>query len=185
MLQTSSPLPAQKFDKAAHGVIIAQADDCARFVLRIDPDKLMLAEKAFGLAIPSQIGGMEISEGHRTICLGPDEWLLHATPEQVKDLTQSFSELYSDYPHSFVEISDREIGISITGAEAGLVINANCPRDLDPIPNGSATRTIFDSTPVTLIKFSGTEYRIEVWRSFAEHVWDLLSQAAAEITTRY
>lgn len=182
MLAHSNPLLArQPIEHSAAGLTISTAEDCARFVLRIDPARLALAEKAFGCSLPEKIGSMVTSKEHRAICLGPDEWLLHAPTEQAGEISGQFDELYADCIHSLVEISDREVGMSVSGPKAALAINSNCPRDLDQIHAGSAIRTIFDSTPITLIKTSETDYRIEVWRSFADHVWDLLASAAKEI----
>jgi len=181
MLQELEPLDGRQGrapSSAAQKLRVA--DSCARFALRLDPRKLDLAAQAFGSEIPSAIGAMRAEGERRAICLGPDEWLLHAPLDEAADIVARFAALYADCPHSLVDISHREVGIVIEGNDAGFAINAACPRDLDDIPPGSATRTVFDSATVTLIRESETAYRIEVWRSFAPHVWDLLAAAGAE-----
>ena len=48
--------------------------------------------------------------------------------------------------------------------------------------SGSATRTILDKSPAVLVKHAPDHYRIEVWQSFAGHVWTLLEAVRREIT---
>ncbi len=183
MLQEYNPLEGrQNAAPADSAVALRIADDCARFVLRIDPQNLDQAGAAFGATVPAGIGKMDGSGGKRAICVGPDEWLLHAPVAQSEMIRSGFAAIYPGFPHSLVETSDREVGIALEGEAAELALNSACPLNLGEMPAGSATRTVFDTVAITLIKESDTRYRIEVWRSFATHVWDLLAQASRELS---
>ena len=139
------------------------------------------AQAAFGVGLPAAINAMHQSSGYYAICLGPDEWLLLAPLAEAARIERGFAALYDQCPHSLVDIGHREVGIEIRGEAAALALSSACPRDLDVMPAGSATRTIFDKVQVVLIKHTANFYRIEVWRSFAAHVQGLLAAASQEI----
>lgn len=160
---------------------ICRAEDCARFSLRIATEHVGEAARAFGVDLPRDIGGMTGLEGRLALCLGPDEWLLMAPAGQEEDITRRFDALYAQVPHSLVDISHRETGIEIEGPAAAQALAAACPLDLAAMPDGSGTRTIFDKAQIVLIKRNEGSYRIEVWRSFAPHVWGLLEAVSHEI----
>jgi len=160
---------------------IRRAVDCARFSLRIAIDHFGEAAKEFGCDLPRAIGGMMSSAGKRALCLGPDEHLLMAPAGQENDIARRFDTLYAEIPHSLVNISHRETGIEVEGQAAAQALAAACPLDLAAMPAGSGTRTIFDKAQIVLIKHNDTSYRIEVWRSFAPHVFGLLEAVSQEI----
>lgn len=160
---------------------IRRAEDCARFSLRIPLEDAGEAAEAFGFDLPRVIGGMTSSTEKLALCLGPDEWLLMAPSGQENDVARRFDALYTQVPHSLVDIGHRETGIEIEGSAAALALGAACPLDLASMPAGTGTRTIFDKAQIVLIKRNDTSYRIEVWRSFAPHVWGLLEAVSHEI----
>lgn len=158
----------------AERLSMSVAPDCTRFSLRVGPEGRDEAGRAFGCALPTKIGGLAISGDRVALCLGPDEWLLMAPPGSVQDVEIGVV-------HSLVDVSHREVGIEVMGRAAEWALNAVCPLDLDAMPAGSATRTILDKVQVILIKRAPDHYRIEVWQSFAAHVWRLLAAVANEI----
>ena len=80
-----------------------------------------------------------------------------------------------------VYVSHREIGITVEGPAATLVLSALRAPNLEAMPDGSATRTILDKAQAVLVKHDAQRYRIEVWQSFADHVWTLLAAVSNEI----
>jgi sarcosine oxidase subunit gamma len=84
-------------------------------------------------------------------------------------------------PHSLVETSHRDVGIEVSGPAAEQALSAACALDLSAMPAGSVTRTIFDRAPIVLVKRGSDHYRIDVWQSFAPHVWGLLEAVSREI----
>lgn len=158
----------------AERLSMSVAPDCARFSLRVGPEGRDEVGRAFACVLPAKIGGLAISDDRVAICLGPDEWLLMAPPGSVQGVEIGAV-------HSLVDVSHREVGIEVKGRAAEWALNAVCPLDLDAMPAGSATRTILDKVQVILIKRAPDHYRIEVWQSFAAHVWRLLAAVANEI----
>lgn len=160
---------------------IHTADDAARFSLRIAPDKLTLAEKALGAKIPTKIGALVRIGDIAVACLGPDEWYIWADEAARQTIMQAFAKLYESQPHSLVDISHRETGIDITGPQAEWLLNAASPLNLAEMSAPGANRTIFDHAQIILMKWDAEHYRIEVWNSFADHVWTLLELASNEV----
>ena len=73
---------------------IHAADDAARFVLRIAPEKLALAEKALGAKFPAKIGGLTRSGGIAVACIGPAEWSIWADESKADAITPAFATTY-------------------------------------------------------------------------------------------
>jgi heterotetrameric sarcosine oxidase gamma subunit len=85
-------------------------------------------------------------------------------------------------PASLVDISDRQVGIDVTGPETAEAINAFSALDLDleAFPVGMCTRTIFGKAEIILWRTAADRFRIEVWRSFAPYVLGCLEEASHE-----
>lgn len=162
-------------------VEIFAADDVARFNLRIAPEKRILAEKALGAKIPAKIGDLLKTGETCVACLGPDEWIIWAEEKRAEAIVAAFTKLYESEPHSLTDISHRETGIEIKGPKAEWLLNAASPLNLSEMRTPGANRTIFDHAQIILLKWDAEHYRIEVWNSFADHVWTLLETASREV----
>lgn len=160
---------------------IHAADDAARFILRIAPAKLALAEAALGARIPTKIGDLSRTNDIAVACIGPDEWYIWAEEARGAAILQAFAKLYETEPHSLTEVSHRETGIDISGPKTEWLLNAASPLDLSQMKSPGAARTIFDHAQIILLKWDADHYRIEVWNSFADHVWTLLEVASNEV----
>jgi sarcosine oxidase subunit gamma len=158
---------------------IAVAEDCARFSLRVADAGRAEAGAAFGCSLPPRIGGLEQRDARYAVCVGPDEWLLLAPIAESEKIEERFRSVQT--PHSLVDVGNREVGIDVSGPAATLAMNSGSALDLSSLARGSGTRTIFDKAPIVLVKHSDDHYRLEVWQSFATHVWDLLAVASREI----
>lgn len=161
----TEPVPTEP----AHfeGVTIALEPPMARHSLRARDAATL--DALLGSAVPRAIGAM--SDG--VLCLGPDEWLLRAPAGT--DIPDGAGQ-----PLSVVDVSDRQIAVSIDGALAVSVLLAGNPLDLANFPVGTGKRTIFEGVEIVLIRESETRFVVETWRSFAEHVHGVLIKAASE-----
>jgi len=182
MLLESHPLTGQPIMSAEPSSLAIQpVADCARYNLRIAPENLARAAKAFGSGLPDKIGATVASGEKLALCLGPDEWQLYAPLAASDAIEAAFTGLYASCPHSLVDTSHREIGISVEGTAAVLALRSACAFDFDAMAPGTGVRTIFDKSQIVLIRLDDDRFRIEVWRSFATHVWGLLEAASHEI----
>lgn len=180
MLVETNPYSNRGFAVAGR-LEVRPSNACARFVLRIAHDKLAQAEKALGSAIPPKIGEL-IKTGETVVaCIGPDEWYIWTAQSNAVPLVAIFATLYESDTHSLVEVSHRETGIEITGPQSEWFLNAASPLDLSQMHAPGAARTVFDHAQIILVKWDTNHYRIEVWNSFADHVWTLLETVSHEI----
>ena len=172
-------------ETADRPVAIAILPPVARFNLRVPPADSAAASEAFGVTLPERIGQGAHADGRSAWALGPDEWLLHAPEADASGIAAAFAAIRAETPHSLVDISDREISIAVEGARAEELLTAGCPIDLRRIASGDAKRTIFDTTQIVLLRDAPDRFRIEVWRSFAPHVEDLLHTVNAELASGF
>jgi len=159
--------------------------ETARFSLRIDPANLKTASEVFGLKLPDRMGGLSISEeagqGRAAIMIGPDEWYLTAPQTEHDQIIADFAKLYETQLHSLVDISNREISIVVEGARAAYLCQALIAFDVENMAIPSGRRTLLDRVQIILAREREECFRIEVWASFAEHVWHLLESVFNEL----
>jgi sarcosine oxidase subunit gamma len=56
---------------------------------------------------------------------------------------------------------------------------SGCPLDLDRFVVGRATRTIYETVEIILIRETEDRFHVEVWRSFASWLWTALTTTAS------
>ncbi len=155
-------------------VAIALLGEKLRYNIRIKQKDIALAKTVSGLKLPSKIN--KITFGKNTICmkLGPDEWIVRANATQKKTLESSFTKLSKIVMCSITDISHRNVGFEITGKEAAHLINVGCPLNLslDSFPIGKASRTVFESVPIVVLRLDNQMFQIECWRSFGPYLRD-------------
>ena len=165
-LTRAEPIPPDPF--AAPGVSITLAPPLARFSLRARDVKAL--EGLLDRKLPARIGATE----GEIACLGPDEWLLRSAAGTAIPRGESL-------PLAVTETSERAICLVIEGPRAAEVLMAGCPLDLDRFDTGRATRTIFETVEIVLLRSGDTRFEVEVWRSFAPWLYLALTTAAAQL----
>jgi sarcosine oxidase subunit gamma len=173
---------------AAPGHAVPQVPDpvavlppLARFSLRIGAADRPAAAAAFGLALPERIGAGAAAEGRAAWCLGPDEWLLHAPEAAEAEVAAAFAACRAAAPHSLTVISDREITLGVAGPGVCELLSLGCPADPALLAPGQARRSVFDDIQIVLIRDAAEAFRIEVGRSFADHVQGVLETGRLEL----
>ena len=165
-LRRDEPVPLSHVGSAAAKV--ALEPPLVRYSLRArDAD---LLDRIIGTSLPRAIGAAK--DG--IICLGPDEWLMRG-PVGTAVSGQPGEAV------SVVDISERQVAIAVEGERAIEVLRGGSPLDLDNFPVGSGKRTIFEGVEIILIREDETRFVVEVWRSFAEFVWGVLTKSASEV----
>lgn len=181
MFQERHPLVGRKLPSATPAPVAIHAiETCARFSLRIVPADLPAASAIWGAEIPAAIG-RSISQGGRiAACLGPDEWLLIAPLADQDAIEAAFGDVYATTLHSLVDIGHREVAIAVEGPEAANALQSSIAADINAMSIGEARRTIIDRVQIVLIREADDRFRVEVWHSFADHVWHLLAGICRE-----
>lgn len=158
--------------------LMSNAPAMARHVLRGRLEALSAAENALGFALPREACRSASLNGTHALWLGPDEWLLLSAPEAgLGDLLEA---AMGANPHSLVEVTDRQVGLVISGAEAETVLSVGCPLDLDQaaFPVGMCTRTVLSKAEIVLWRTGPQTFHLEVWRSFSAYLRQFLTASA-------
>ena len=153
-------------------VSVALVPPAARFSFRGGADAAGACAAAFGCALPGEACRAAEADGRAALWLGPDEWLLLAPEAQGETLFATIERALGAVPHALVDISHRQVGFAVSGAEAATLLNTGCPLDLDlsAFPVGMCTRTVLAKSDVALWRMAPALFRLEVNRSFADYV---------------
>ncbi len=180
------------------GVTLTLAPPAQRLSLRARDLEALI--RAAGLKLPSRIG--DFADG--VAMLGPDEWYAILNPPPLGEVAarradgegstgtpKTMPAAYSVPLHepppptehhsgavSIVDVSTRSIGITMTGPHAAEILTAGCPLDLARMAPGRATRTLFETVEIILIRQSEDRFYIDVWRSFAPWLFAALTAAS-------
>ncbi len=152
-------------------------DPTTRLNIRATPT----ATTAIGLALSVLLGSVPNrtvrGRDRAALWLGPDEWLAIA-PTTDTGLTDRAIAAAKDA--SVVDVSDRFIGIEVSGPRAAWSLNGFCALDLAPhtFPVGMCTRTLFGKVEIVLWRTAADTFHIEVARSLAPYVWQCLQETA-------
>lgn len=160
--------PVSMTPYVAAGVTISLAPPMARYSLRARQPQAL--ETVLKIKIPKKIG--EMLGG--VMCLGPDEWLMRAADGTAIPLGEGL-------PVAVTDISERSICLTVEGPRAAETLMSGCPLDLDRFAVGRATRTIYETVEIILIREAADRFQVEVWRSFAPWLWAALTTAASHI----
>lgn len=166
VLARTDPVSGSAF--VANGVTLTLAKPMARFSLRArHPETL---EQLLEFKLPRKIG---VSlDG--AACLGPDEWLLRAPAGTT--LAKG-----TGLPLAITEVGERSVCLIVEGARGAEVLAAGCPLDLDRFAVGRATRTVFETVEIILLRTGEDRFEVEVWRSFAPWLMKALETAAGQL----
>jgi sarcosine oxidase, subunit gamma len=150
----------------AAGVTISLAPPMARYSLRARQAQAL--ETLLGVKVPKKIGATESG----IACVGPDEWLMRAPAGTSIPMGAGLAVAVTD-------VSERSVCLIVEGPKAAQLVMSGCPQDLDTFPVGKASRTIYETVEIILIRETEDRYHIEVWRSFASWLWTALTEAAS------
>ncbi len=154
-----------------------------RLSLRGTPETLAAAGTAFQLKLPDQACRAAEGDARAALWLGPDEQLLLVQQEVWPEVCAALVATLAGLPHSLVDISQRQVALHISGSRAAELLNSGCPLDLhlQAFPVGMCTRTVLAKAPIVLWRTAAEAFHLEVWRSLALYVRQLLHEAARDL----
>jgi sarcosine oxidase subunit gamma len=151
---------------------IARRAPLARYLLQGARPVRDAAGKAFGIALP-EVGCRAHAGGERAaLWLGPEEHLLLAPPAEAKALESQLGAALQGLAHSLVDVSQRQVALTVRGPRARDLLGSGCPLDLDAerFAVNACARTLLAKAEVVLWRRGAEEYHLEVARSFADYV---------------
>ncbi|MEQ1547248.1 MAG: sarcosine oxidase subunit gamma family protein [Chakrabartia sp.] len=160
----TEPVPTAPF--VANGVTISLAPAMARYSLRAREAQVL--ETLLKTKVPDKIGATMGG----IACLGPDEWLKRGPVDNVIPTGEGLAIAVTD-------VSERAVCFNVEGPRAAEVLMSGCPLDLDFFATGRASRTLYETVEIILIRESDDCFHVEVWRSFAPWLWNAITVAAS------
>jgi sarcosine oxidase, subunit gamma len=151
----------------------------ARFVFQGGPAARLAAGKAYGVPFPETACRASVLGERAVLWMGPDEHLLLAPDGSQERILAELAIASSRIAHSLVDVSHRQVAITVAGRAARSILASGCPLDLDSaaFPVGMCTRTLFGKAEALLWRRSAEEYHLELGRSFAGYVLGWLREA--------
>ena len=163
------------------GLSAKRAPVGAQWLLHGHPHDAAALAAATGLRLPTTLLTAAEAGGWTALHLSPDEWLLVAADggggAALADRLAA-----SGIACSLVDVSDRSLAIELEGTLAADALAGACPLDLERLPGGCCTRTLFGKVTVLLHR-TGERWRLDYPRSLDGYVTALLGavgQDAAE-----
>lgn len=164
-------------------VRVRMAAHLAHLLLHCEPRDAPGIAAELALELPVGMLDSAAASGWSALHLAPDEWLLIGDERDASGLSARFEQACGSWPLSLVDISDRSVAFELEGGGAETLLAAGCPMDVAraAFDVGRCTRTLFGKAMVMLWRTGPVTFRLEVARSFAPYVAELLSTAACEL----
>jgi sarcosine oxidase subunit gamma len=171
-------LPLSGTHGGASTVRLIPTAPATRISLRARAQDVSALSGALGVDLPVKPKTSNFANGRTALWLGPDEWLV--IDEGESGLMTAAAN--SGVLHSATDVSHRNTAILVVGPGAAAAINAGCPQDLSlkAFPVGACSRTIFGKVEIVLLRTAEDAFRVEVWRSFSDYAFGLLSEGALD-----
>jgi sarcosine oxidase, subunit gamma len=163
-------------------VVLSLAPPSAKLVLRCRSDGAAAAGRIFGMVLPHEGCRASVGGDRAALWLGPDEWLLFAAAGDAAAIACNIETALTGMNHSCSDVSHRSCGVIVNGPQAAIVLNHGCPLDLShaSFPVGMCTRTLFEKAEIVLWRLEKHTYHVEIERSLAPYVWNMLIEARQE-----
>lgn len=154
----------------------------SRFSLRLAANAAGPGLASLNLVAPTQSCQAAQSASGAALWLGPGDWLVLTETQNAAKAAEALHKDLTGLDYALVDISHRQTAIRVSGPLATTWLNAACPLDLDlkAFPVGMCTRTVFAKAQIVLWRVQEQTFHVELWRSFAPYVWDMLSVITAE-----
>jgi sarcosine oxidase subunit gamma len=150
---------------------IAPLAPMSRAILRCREADIGRISERLGIALPREACRSAAGRTASALWLGPDEWLiLHA--DMRDDWVSGLAAGVEGELCSLVDVSHRQVALSIHGPRAEEILASGCALDLAlaAFPEGMCTRTMFAKAEIVLWRTGPSRFHLEVWRSFARYV---------------
>ncbi|MGB7904489.1 MAG: sarcosine oxidase subunit gamma family protein [Steroidobacteraceae bacterium] len=161
---------------------LESAEPASRFIFRGNAAARVGAGQAFGVVLPEAACRAATDGSRAALWLGPDEHLLLAADGEGAAIESTLSRALDGHAYSLVDVSHRQVGVGVHGPRAEWLLEAQCPLPLNlrDFPPGMCTRTVFGKAEIVLWRPAEQVFRLEVWRSFATYVVELLREIDRE-----
>jgi len=143
-------------------------------------------KKVVGIAPPPKTGETRIAPDSTTVhCIGPDRWVVVSETAKPADLVSALREALSKTTAAVVDLSSGRTVVSLWGPKAPSVMMAITPVDLHPSVADAPCNLhsfITEATGLVAVLSENGErvFELHLPRSYAAHVWEMLTETAAQ-----
>lgn len=169
---------------AGAGVTVVELAHRGKLLLRLDAAAQALAGALLGLELPAQPLTSARAGELACLWLGPDEWLLLLPAADLGATAERLERGLDGTHRAVVDVSHRLVGLRLGGPAVRELLAAGCPLDLHEraFPPGAVARSLLGKVGITLQRLAdGRTFELHVDRSYAEHAWLFLANAAREL----
>lgn len=140
-------------------------------------------EQAVGVALPIEPNTTSSGDDLSIAWLGPDEWLIMTAVDSGNEVRARLERALAGMHTALSDIGCGQTTVSVSGPAARALLAKVCTLDLHPRVFGSgqcAQTQLAGATVILLHTGEPPGYEIVVRRSFADHLWRRLEDAARE-----
>ena len=162
-------------------IFIAEKPFATTLEIRVKPNSATAKkiEKVLKIKFPNQVGQTFKSKNFTVLTLGPDWWMIVGANKN--DETKIRAALGDGFV-SIVDSSAQRTFVEVSGKYAQVVLEHGWENDLDPkvFKPGMCAQAVLSRSPVIIYHGPVGVYHLYVRASFAQHLWNFLSDAAVE-----
>lgn len=189
MVDFQNPVPVSPLAGAPQpegGITLTEVPFSGKVNLRGDmanPAFAEAAQKAIGVALPSDPNTTASGSGKTVYWLGPDEWLIHTPQGGETKLVDDLRAALSGVHAAVTDVSDYYVVFDLGGPQAREALMRGTPLDVHKslFKAGDCAQTVFVKASILLHCTSDEPvYRIQVRWTYAQYLWNYLVTTAKQ-----
>jgi len=146
-------------------------------------------EKTLNMILPIEANTSTTSDKLTSIWLSPDEWMIFSNNIIEKDNNNYelenllFANISKNNIGSISDVTDQYVMINLKGKKIFELLSSGCPFNFNEFKkkNGASTQTILNHIDVIIHHKTINSINLLVRRSFSEHLWSWMNDAASRL----
>ena len=164
---------------------LAELPIAGHFNLRVDPanaDAMKRASDCVGVSLPTQPLSSIEADGTRVHWVAPDEWYVLMPRDKATGFEVAFRDAMSGLHYSIVDVSGGQTVLLLSGQGAREVLMKGAAVDVhdSAFAVGKVVGTAIAKSSGMIVRTGDDSYELLIRRSFANYLWDWLSDASQE-----
>ena len=145
--------------------------------------------KTLNMILPAEANTSTTSDKLTSIWLSPDEWMIFSNDiiekgdnnYELENLL--FSNISKNSLGSISDVTDQFVMINLEGKKIFELLSSGCPFNFNEFKKkkGSSTQTILNHIDVIIYHKDSNNVNLFVRRSFSEHLWSWINDAASRL----
>ena len=145
-------------------------------------------DKILNIILPTEANTSSANDKHTSLWLSPDEWMIHSNDtienNNNYELEQSlYSNISKNNLGSVSDVTDQFVMINLEGNKIFELLSSGCPLNFEEFKKkkGSTAQTILNHIDVIIHHKNSNNVNLFVRRSFSEHLWSWINDAASRL----